>query len=238
MRYLGGKAKIAKWIVAAIRPHIRGRAFWDAFCGGLSVSRELVAAVGPGLVTDTNPALIALYRAVASGWTPPSSITLEDYHAAKLLPDADPRKALIGFGASFGGKWFGGYARSTNAKGGPRNHLDETSRALVEEVAELAGCEFACLDFLKTKPKPINMVMYLDPPYAGTEAYGATAPFDHTAFYELALAWSRFTDVFISEYTCPVGRCVLEFGHSLQLTGGQQTNARTERLYHLAPGDL
>lgn len=236
MKYLGGKSKIAKWLVAAIRPRLNGRAFWDPFCGGLSVAREL-STCAAGLVTDANPALITLYRAVAAGWDPPSSVTEAEYHAAKLLPDSDPLKAYIGFGASFGAKWFGGYARSTNARGEPRNYLQETKNSLVDEVGELVTrkCEIACLDFLTVEPRPISMVLYLDPPYAGTEPYGALKPFDHALFAERVAGWSKHTDVFISEYQSALGRCVLEFSHALQIAGGAQTNARVERLFHLGP---
>lgn len=239
MRYLGGKSKISRILVAAIRPHMRGRAFWDAFCGGLSMSLELSAAAGAGLVTDANPALIALYRAVAAGWNPPELVSLEMYEAAKALPDTDPMKAYVGFGCSFGGKWFGGYARSNKPSGEPRNHANESRRNLLEEVPELVGrkCEIACVDFLAVEPKPIGLVLYLDPPYQGTTGYGALSAFDYPKFYQRAIDWSRHTDVFISEYACPVGRCVLEFGHTLSVSGGAESDARTERLYHLAPGD-
>lgn len=238
MKYLGGKSRIAPWLVAAIRPHLRGRAFWDPFCGGLSVARALSAVAGGGLVSDANPALIALYKAVAGGWQPPSSATETEYHAAKALPDSNPLKAYIGFGSSFGAKWFGGYARSTNARGDPRNYLLETRNGLLDEVGELVsrGCEFACLNFLAIEPRPVTMVLYLDPPYAGTEPYGALPAFDHALFIRRVAEWSKYTDVFISEYEMPIGRCVLEFGHALQIAGGQRPNERTERLYHLALG--
>lgn len=239
MKYLGGKSKIAKWLVAAMRPHLRGRAFWDAFCGGLSVSRELAAVCPGGLISDANPALISMYAAIARGWDPPSTVTEAEYAAARALPDTDPRKALIGFGSSFGGKWFGGFARSTAASGEPRNHLAEARRALVEEVPELVGrgCEFAHINFLEIEPKPIDLVLYLDPPYQGTTGYGALGAFDYPRFYDCIVAWSRHTDVFVSEYALPVGRCVLEFGHLMSVAGGAQSNARTERLFHLNPAD-
>lgn len=82
MQYLGGKSKIAKWLCAAIAPVRRGREFWEPFCGGLSVSVALSES-GPGLVSDANHALIALYRAVAAGWDPPSTVSEDDYKRAR-----------------------------------------------------------------------------------------------------------------------------------------------------------
>ncbi len=232
MRYLGGKSRLAKKIAAVIEPTRRGRPVWDAFCGGLS-SAEAFADCGAQVwCSDVNPSLIALYEAVLAERLPEDfSISEEEYAWARGLPDLDPYKALAGFGASFGGKWFGGYAR-----GAGRNYVAESCRALNRQVGKLAlsGVEFTSLDFLAFEPYDVGAVLYLDPPYAGVTEY--REPFDSTTFWCRAAAWSRYTDVWVSEYAAPPGWLLCgEWAHSLQVSGGQQKSARVERLFYRGP---
>ena len=244
MQYLGGKSKIAKWLASAIRPALRRpdgsrREFWDAFCGGLSVTLALSETGSPGLATDANPALVALYQAVAAGWDPPSVVTEDDYRAARALPDSDPRKAFCGFACSFGGKWFGGYARAPGVE--HRSFATAGRTALLRDVDALVerGVSIARANFLEVEPDPaFDGVLYLDPPYAGTTGYGATGAFDYSRFYRRVAAWSRYTDVFVSEYGMPAelgGRLAMEFTHDMSVAGGSRKDARVERLYHYGP---
>lgn len=235
MQYLGGKSKIAKWLVAAMRPRLAKRAgWWDAFCGGLSVSVEL-SKIKPGLVTDASLPLISLYQAVARGWDPPVTLSEDEYKQARQLPDEDPRKAFAGFGCSFGGKWFGGYARKDPKDAlSVRGYASQTRNAVLEQVRALSACEIARVDFLSSVPRPVDLVIYLDPPYQGTTSYAGVPPFDHARFYEVAKGWARAgADVFVSEYSCPIGECVMEFSHDMRVAGGAQKDARVERLYRL-----
>jgi DNA adenine methylase len=238
MQYLGGKSRIAKQLCAAINPARAGRTCWDAFCGGLSVSAEL-AKGGDVISTDSNLALISLYQAVVAGWDPPSVVTEEEYQAAKALPDTDPQKAFIGFGCAFGGKWFGGYARPSKTHS--TVYANSARNSLIADCSVLKT--FECLDFLDVHPNdgvvandPTEICLYLDPPYAGTESYAAVGGFDHALFWDRAIEWAKWTDVFVSEYACPLALVpVLEFSNDLSLAKGQTKDTRTERLYHLSP---
>ena len=207
MRYLGGKTRIAKRLAEQInRFREPGAPFWDPFCGGLSMA---VALGGEGLVSDAHPALIAVYRAVAAGWDPPKTLTESEWRAAKELPDSDPLKAFAGFGCSFGGKWFGGYAApapeyfyNANSKPrldgssregeriAPKDFADEARRALLRDVPTLTtrGCVFDCVDFLSITPVDLGALLYLDPPYRNTTGY--SLPFDHDAFDVRAREWA------------------------------------------------
>ena len=209
------------------------REFWDPFCGGLSVS---VALGGRGPITDANPALIALYQAVAAGWDPPEYVSESEYQAARALPDEDPRKAFCGFGCSFGGKWFAGYARQRLVDGKPYAYAASARNALLRDVPALIarGCRFLCVDFLAIEPRPTSSVLYLDPPYLGTTGYGALGRFDHDRFYARVAAWSRYTDVFVSEYAMPWGRVVWSHEVNTSLKGGTSGKS-VERLYHFGP---
>ena len=195
-----------------------------------------LASRGPGLVSDANPALITLYQAVAGGWDPPQSVTEEQYAAGRALPDTDPMKAFLGFGCSFGGKWFGGFARSKKDR--DRNFVTAARNVLLRDVDALvsAGCEIARVNFLDIEPAPTDMVLYFDPPYANTTGYGGTGKFDHTRFCERVRQWSEYTDVFVSEYALPAGRPILEFTHDMPVAGGgTQKDAQTERLCRFGP---
>jgi DNA adenine methylase len=231
MQYLGGKTRIAKQLAALI-DSVRepGQWVWDPFCGGLSMSVAL-SEKGPVWSTDINPALISLYRAVQNGWQPPSSVSKEEYEAAKALPDSNPLKAFCGFCAAFGGKYFGGYAR-----GEGRNWACEGKTGLLRDLPILSA-DVGCLDFCDVEPRPLEALLYLDPPYKGTTGYAAARAFDSALFFAQALRWAAFTHVFISEYACPVGVCVWETQKAKSVAGGNGGGrVATERLYYLPKG--
>lgn len=235
MQYLGGKTLIAKQIAAVINEYRRpGQMVWDAFCGGLSVAAALEEE-GPVYATDINAALIALYQAVQSGWRPPDTVSRETWQAAKALPDTDPMKAFCGFGCSFGGKWFGGYApprwrpKTSTHHGGINNPTVSTTRMLGRRITDRT-IHFAAIDFLSVEPGPTERLIYCDPPYAGTTDYDGAPPLDRAIFERRIAAWSRYTLVFVSEYAFPLGECIWSAPTTLKVSGGTG-EARTERLY-------
>lgn len=235
MQYLGGKSRIATHLAAVIDEYrAPGQWVWDPFCGGLSMSVAL-SKKGPVLASDANAALISLYRAVQAGWVPPEDVSLETYEAAKQLPDSDPLKAFCGFGLSFGGIWFSSFTpnyRSRVVRSGPEAGRFKqqwphraASRGLVRDCARLV---FDCGDFLAQRPEPVDCVLYLDPPYAGTQGYGGG--FDHAAFIARVREWATHTDVFVSEYSFELGQCVWERPVK---TGQFARGRRVERLYRV-----
>lgn len=228
MQYLGGKSRIAKPIAAIVNEARGGRPFWEPFCGGLSVSVQL-AAGGPGIVSDANPALIALYRGVRAGWVPPETVTEAEYHAARALPDTDPLKAFVGFGCSFGAKWFGGYAR------GASNYASTGARALRRDVPALEGCAIERVDFLAIEPRPCALgAIYCDPPYAGTQGYDAIGAFDHARFWARAAAWARAgVPVFVSELTCPIAHEVVWTREHRKMLGADSRAMQVECLFRV-----
>jgi DNA adenine methylase len=225
VQYLGGKTRIAKQIAAEIdRVRRPGQLVWDAFCGGLSVSVAL-RANGPVLSTDACAPLIALYQAVQAGWVPPHEVSETTYRAARDLPDSDPMKAFCGFGCSFGGKWFGGYGRG---KAHPNGLAGYAARGL---AASVQGLTIRQVDFLSVAPRPLDAIIYLDPPYKGTTGYGQA--FDHEAFYTLMRRWAEFCPVFVSEYSLPFGTEVWSRASKTKVNGGLSGAAKDaiERLY-------
>lgn len=203
MQYLGGKSKIAKTIVSVmLKKYPETTHVWDAFCGGLSVSKAFTKAGKRVLASDENLALITMYKAAAAGWDPPIGVTDAQRRAALSLPDTDPFKAFARIGAGFGGSWFGGFARGAADGSSRRSYADESRRALLDDVAHVKT--FACANFLtlSAEPEP-GLLIYCDPPYAGTTGY-RQGRFDHAAFWQRCREWvAAGVPVFVSEYAAP-----------------------------------
>lgn len=214
-----------------------GRVLWEPFCGGLSMTAELAKA-GPLVASDAHPGLIALYEKMRAepDWLEGFECSEADYQAAKRLPDNDPAKAFIGFGCSFGGKWFGGYARFSAARGGPSTCVSSI-RTLARKIEATHAAVFACGSFFEQEPRA-DMLLYCDPPYAGTTGYSGVRAFNQETFRARCLAWrDAGSIVYISEYENPIGSLVWEREQGSWLgVGVKKSGARVkERLYRLGP---
>lgn len=82
MQYMGGKSRIAKYIVPHLAQH--GLPVWDAFAGGLSISAALLAAGVPTISSDVREGLIRLYEECLAGdWSATADCTREEHAAVK-----------------------------------------------------------------------------------------------------------------------------------------------------------
>jgi hypothetical protein len=236
MRYLGGKSRLAKKIVEAIHPE-RFPFIWEPFCGGFAVTAELglAAPASTILASDVHPGIVALGRALSSGWLPTElgrPLTDGEHQAAKDLPDTDPRKAMIGFGCSFGGMWF-----HTNATSPGRSYHDETVRNFRSAAPKLRRVCFDLVDFLQAEPIPsVGLLIYCDPPYRGTFGY-STGAFDSEAFDRRCLQWRELgAKVFVSEFNAP-WTVVAEFRRGIDVGSnsgsGRERKTGVDRLYEV-----
>jgi len=228
---MGGKTRIAKDIAQIINAaRGDGQLFWDPFCGALSVSVRL-AAHGPGIVSDACAPLISMYRSILGGWDPPRTLSEDEHKAARDLPDTDPIKAFAGFGCSFGGRWFGSYARS-----GGRNFAESCRNTLLRDVPKIRDCWIDCMSFFDVEPRSLPLVIYCDPPYAGTAGYDAVGPFNHWRFWRVCQAWeSHGVPVFVSEIACPVPHEVV-WSKDVRVTVTRHKKTpmfRTEKLFRV-----
>ena len=108
MQYLGGKSRIANSIAEIINEN-DCKVFVSLFCGSCAVETKVKAS--KKILNDKHPYLISMWRSLQEGWEPPDTITKEEYYAIKKdLPYNPSLAGFVGFGCSFGGKWFGGYA--------------------------------------------------------------------------------------------------------------------------------
>lgn len=230
MQYLGGKSRLAGQIRDAIISHVgdtTGRTYWEPFLGGAGAFDRIAPAFERAVGSDIHPDVAALWQAVfQEGWVPPESVTEDEYQAARGWSEPSALRGFIGFGCSFGGKWFGGYARSSG-----RDHPNESRRNVIRSRDRIVGnvpvtilnCGF------KDITPAAGDVVYCDPPYADTTGY-TTGGFDHAEFW----AWadeltSRGVRVFVSELTAPEGWvCIWSKTRSVTVTsqGGPGANKK------------
>lgn len=210
MKYLGGKARIGARLAPEILQVAAGRPIWEAFCGGCNVTWHLK----PDWATDAHPALIGMYQALYAGWDPPTTLSKEEWEAAKTLPDNDPLKAFAGFGCSFSGMWFSSYAGEGkitvihDSVNGDRESFVSPALGMRKGLLRLRerahGTRFAHVRFMDVEPYFASGLIYCDPPYAGTTGY-STGTFDHDLFWRRCQEWVQCgVDVLVSEYACPV----------------------------------
>lgn len=208
MRYMGGKSRLAKSIRDVILQRVPNRevTYWEPFVGGCGsfevIAPEFSRAVGSDLHED----LILMWSAVSKGWGPPQVVSPERYRELREeSPSAE--RGFVGFGGSFSGKWFGGYAKGGfQANGEPRNHQAESARNVLKTRDKLSELDvtFLLAGYGEITPAPGDVV-YCDPPYRGTSEYKDSG-FDSDRFYAWAegLATSG-VHVFVSEYEAPEG---------------------------------
>lgn len=228
MRYLGGKSKIRKQIAAFLESLRKpNQVYFEPFVGGGWVLQEMS---GDRIASDGNKALIAMYQALQDGWIPPDFVSNDEYNQVKLDYDKNsPMLAFCGFGCSFAGKWFGGYARSE----GKDCYAATSKRSLLKQLPLIQGVKFEHRLFHEWSPK--NALIYCDPPYQGTTQYGAFDGFDHELFWQTIRDWvNNGNTVIVSEYNAPDDFvCVKEMTSQMGLSVGNTTNRpkRVEKLF-------
>lgn len=225
MRYQGGKSRIAGEIARNIR-RVGGGTFVSLFCGGCAVE-ERVTGFSRMILNDEHPYLIALYRGVQAGYDLPGDLTKEEYRHIRENKEEDPvLTGFAGFGCSFGGKWFGGYARNDKAN----NYALEAKNALARAMKNLGRADFLCGDY-RLVAIPPRSVIYADPPYKGTTGYNRRQ-FNTDYFWDYMRVLGRNGHtLYISEMEAPEDfRCVWqkEFRRTLNKN---QPMVVTEKLF-------
>ena len=229
MRYQGGKSRIAQDIASVISVR-GGDCFVSLFCGSCAVESK-VQGFSRKILNDRHQYLIALLQGVQRGYELPESITPEQYRHIREHKDDDPTLAgFVGFGCSFGGKWFGGYAR--NATG--TNYAAQSKRSLLKDMATLQDATFVCADYRKVCIPP-RAVIYADPPYNNTTGYHGDR-FNSAEFWiAMRLLADTGHTVFVSEQEAPPDiQCVWErkFTRTLDRNKSNQFSV-TEKLFFL-----
>ena len=210
MRYLGGKVRLAKEIAVKIVEYIPfGGTYVEPFCGGCAVAIK-VREYRPDvkiICNDLHPYLIALLRGVADGtFDPPQSLSEEEYKYIKAHKDENPAlTGFAGFGCSFYGDWFHGYARQYAGGDMPlhEKHYRRPAAAVCKDSLltdfRASSIQFYNVDY-RALDIPEGAAVYCDPPYKTGTQYGGVLPFNYSAYMRWATELAKTHDVFMSEY--------------------------------------
>ena len=191
MHYLGGKHKIGPQIAGYINS-LPDLPYLEPFVGAGWVLQYIRKT--DMLASDYHPDLILMWQALQQGWIPPNDIVEDEYNALKYAAPSALR-SVAGFGCSYGGKWFGGYARGTN-----RNYALEAKCSLIDKICRMSpNVIFRWCDYADHAPN--DCIIYCDPPYEGTTKFHQS--FSHKRFWNIMRKWSQNNIVLISEYQAP-----------------------------------
>lgn len=236
MVYVGSKSRLSKHIAPIIQSYIddmgdKCNGYWEPFVGGANMIDKISFPHKYG--SDKHKYLIALFKHVQQTTDDlPDTITRSEYYAVKGNQDKYPDwyVGLVGFCASYKGKWFGGYSNGARTKiGTVRNYTDEAIRNLEAQAPRLSGIEFSCRDYFDCSAD--GFVVYCDIPYLASTKY-STGDFDYGRFYAWCKGMAKTNIVLVSEYWMPDDgfECIWSGGLRCTLNKDNQTD-RTEKLF-------
>lgn len=209
MRYLGNKTSLSKELAPVLMEKLNGNNYYiETMVGACGMIQAI--DYPKRFASDYNPYIVALMSNLNNIEIYPEkslfdgfAINEELYREVKANQDAYSKHlvGLLAFGCSFGGKFWGGYARGgLTSKGLERGYAQETLRNLVKLAPKLKNVKFANKSYLDVHI-PSKSIVYLDPPYQGTTKYSNN--FDHKGFWEYVRYISKTNFVYISEYNAP-----------------------------------
>ena len=238
MWYVGSKNRLSKELVPIIQSYINKdtKMYIEPFVGGANMIDKIQCNKKIG--SDLHKQLIELLK-YARDYSEliPEVILEETYKEVKDNKNKyeDWYVGLVGFCATFGAKYFGGYARSKADKfNGEKSYL--AIKNLKKQAPNLKGIVFYNCSFLDLpKDKINNCVIYCDPPYRDTTKY-KTEEFPYEEFYQWCRDMSKNNTVLISEYNMPDDfTCIWEKETKVNFdsnrTSGEDKNKRIEKLY-------
>lgn len=195
MLYQGSKAELGKHIAPIIeyyRP--KNGITIEPFCGGLNMTQHLM---GRKYCSDANKYLIAMWKAVLSGWNPPERWDEAFYKEVRdnVLNYPEELVGWIGF-CTFGGGFFNGFRHPTSN----RDFTVEYRANILAQKEKLNGVYLRCCNYAEVNHED-NSVYYCDPPYADTKEY--LSSFQSWQFWEWCRERSKQAIVLVSEYKAP-----------------------------------
>lgn len=209
MVYQGSKNRLAKFLVPIIQKYISQnniQMYIEPMVGGANIIDKIKC--NNKLGSDINDELISLLKYIQIDTQlsiAPPVCTFEHYSDVRENRKLKTNKyskeyiALIGFCASYGGRYFdGGYGR--NSKGG-RSIYNERLENLKKQAQNLLDIEFKNCDYKEYKDYKNNL-FYFDPPYKDTKRY-LNYSIDYNDFYNFIRELSKNNIVLVSEYDMP-----------------------------------
>jgi DNA adenine methylase len=211
MKYLGGKQRIGKHIAAYLHKfieanNIKNVKYLEPFCGSLGVLKHMTDY--NVVANDYHSDLIEMWKRVQKGeLVYPESVSEDEYNEAKEIKSPSALKAFIGFGMSFGGRYFGAYAHKY--LGNKKEDFCKEMRNSLERIRpKIKNVKFVNKDYRDLNPE--GCFIYCDPPYRetkypikyrrGIKDYDV---FDSEEFWNVIRKWSKKNTVIVSETTAP-----------------------------------
>lgn len=247
MVYMGSKARIKKHILPYIQECIDAngiRLYVEPFVGGANVICDVKCKMRYGC--DVNNELIALLRYMRDNpamEAAPKQVTYEHYmdvkrnRAEKTFKYSLPYTAMVGYFASFGGKYFnGGYGRTKAGDTGATPRYLTCLANARRQAPLLRGCKFCVQGWEQTlaSDKITGSFVYCDPLYKGTTPYDKQVPFDYYAYYATLVGIKDKAYVIASEFDMPCDNfvCIWEKETIVNFASQREcAEARKERLF-------
>lgn len=196
MKYLGSKNRISKQLKPIIEKELQGKELYiEPFVGGANMIDKIDFENKIG--SDINEYLIELLIKVRDNVEDlPSDISEELYNKVKDNKEGYSKwfVGCVGFCATFGAKWFGGYARDKKTG---RNIPKEGLNNLIKQAPSLKNIDFRHGGYEQYKNVK-NAVIYCDIPYQGTTKY--KDGFDHEKFFNFVKRLDKSNTILVSEY--------------------------------------
>lgn len=203
MRYQGGKYHLKKYIIPFIEEYAKGKSFYlEPFLGSANIMSSLHLPI-PKVGSDLNIEIIHFWTALQKGWRPPKYLTKKEYKYYQTNKDniAKELSAFIGYGCSFGGKWWAGYVNNKYPK---KNCALESYNLSLKKLEGLQNVWLLNQDFTYFRDIE-NCIIYCDPPYADTLTYKSNKEgFNHIRFWSQVIHWQLNNNiVLVSEFSIP-----------------------------------
>ena len=220
MVYMGSKRRIKKKLVPILQDYIDNNnvtTYIEPMVGGGNIIDSIKCENRFGY--DVHPYLIELLKHVSEndGADIPLDISREEYYNVKDHLDDYPMwyAGLVGFCASYSGKWMAGYASCYRKNG--KSRASEMLNNIRKQAPLLKGIQFDCRHY-KDIPLVPGSLVYLDPPYRNTTSYNGAKGLDYEELYDWLREASKTCKVFVSEYQMPDDfKLVAEFPQLTQL---------------------
>ena len=204
MRYYGSKSQSGKEIsqvLLRICPPGSVKGYIEPFCGSLGVMRHMTElGYKRYYAYDYCLDLILLWKQLIEGKFRKPKMTKEKWKKLRNS-ESSALRAFAGFGCSFGGQWFRGYASDYEKV----DSVSVAYRSLVNIKPKIKSVVFKQSDYKKLKPK--GYLIYCDPPYSKThcKGWGCKDVFNKHEFWDKVREWSKDNTVIVSEYSAPRG---------------------------------
>lgn len=238
MRYVGSKNKLSKELAPIIQSYITNqtKGYLEPFVGGANMIDKINCANRIGC--DIHKQLIALLQfAQEHGDELPERIYEDEYKTVQFNKENYPDwyLGLVGFCASFGAKYFGGYARDSKSDNSGKWSAGAIKN-LKKQIPNIKDVKFKNVAFQDLPLDKIKgYVIYCDIPYKDTTKY-ATELFPYDEFYEWAKKASEENIVLISEYNMPEDfKCIWQKEVKVIIDSNKEANDnknnRVEKLF-------